>query len=80
MVHQKGTKSDLYVAVYVPPGSAITIDVKQNNRTALSHPYSSCICSNIHQLGNADENSPPHDLPSWISICSGLVYAVYSAS
>src|SRR5688572_9201768 len=37
IIHPKGTKPDHKEAVYVPPGTSITIDVKQSNITRLSH-------------------------------------------
>src|SRR6218665_162369 len=67
MIHPRGTKPDYNVAVYVPPGSAIIIDVKQNNRTRLPHPYGSC--SDRQQIDNEEENSPSYDQHLCISLC-----------
>jgi len=67
MIHPKGTKPDPYVAVYVPPGAGIAIDVKQSNITRLSHPYGSC--TSRQQMDNEDENSPPYDQRMCLSLC-----------
>src|SRR6218665_2206674 len=66
MIQPRGTKPDHNVAVYVPPGSAIIIDVKKNNRTRLPHPYGSC--SDRQQIDNDEENSPQYDQHLCISL------------
>src|SRR5688572_32036582 len=67
MIHPKGTKPDHGVAVYVPPGTSVSIDVKQNNITRLSHPYGNC--SDRQRMLLDEENSPPYDQRMCISLC-----------
>ena len=42
MVHARGTKPDTKTSIFVPPGSDLTITVKQTNITRLSYPKGNC--------------------------------------
>ena len=68
MIHPKGKKPARNKAIYVQPGTSITIDIKQSNITRLPHPYGNC--NGTQQVANDDKKMPPYDQEMCLSLCS----------
>src|SRR6218665_1777141 len=69
MIHPKGTKPDRNVAIYVQPGTSITIDIKQSNISRLTHPYGNCNGTQ-QDVASDDKKMTPYDQQMCLSLCS----------